>query len=110
MNTIDLLIDRLQTARKWTRDLLADIEDACWFDPPAPGVGHVAWQVGHLAASQVVLVHVRCFNRVYTEQVSASFRATPSAAARSPSRTVRPIRRWPTSARRSIVSIASRSI
>ena len=76
MNTIDLLIDRLQTARKWTRDLLADIEDACWFDPPAPGVGHVAWQVGHLAASQVVLVHVRCFNRVYTEQVSASFRDT----------------------------------
>lgn len=74
MSTLDLLIERLQTARKWTCNLLADIEEARWFDPPAPGAGHVAWQVGHLAASQVVLVHVRCFDRVYTDHLSATLR------------------------------------
>ncbi|HKQ48856.1 MAG TPA: DinB family protein [Phycisphaerae bacterium] len=74
MSTLDLLIERLQTARKWTCNLLADFEEARWFDPPAPGVGHVAWQVGHLAASQVVLVHVRCFDRTYTDHLSAAFR------------------------------------
>ncbi|MFQ5495576.1 MAG: DinB family protein, partial [Phycisphaerae bacterium] len=38
----------------------ADIEESRWFEMPAPGVNHVAWQVGHLAASQVALIHVRC--------------------------------------------------
>lgn len=76
MTTLDLLIDRLQAARRWTGNLLADIEEAHWFKPPAPGVGHVAWQVGHLAASQVVLVHVRCFDKAYTDHLSAGFRDT----------------------------------
>lgn len=74
MHTLELLIDRLQVARNWTCNLLADIEEARWFDAPAPGAGHVAWQVGHLAASQVVLIHVRCFERTYTDHLSALFR------------------------------------
>ena len=74
MTTLDLLIDRLHIARHWTANLLADIDEARWFDAPAPGAGHVAWQVGHLAASQVVLVHVRCFDRTYTDHLSAAFR------------------------------------
>lgn len=67
MTRLELLIDRLQTARKWTKSLLADIEEDRWFEMPATGVGHVAWQVGHLAASQIVLIHVRCFDMAYTD-------------------------------------------
>lgn len=60
MNKTELIVDRLKTARRWTQELLADIEESVWFEMPAPGVNHVAWQVGHLAASQVALIHVRC--------------------------------------------------
>lgn len=67
MDRISLLIDRLQIARNWTRNLLADIEESRWFEMPAPGVGHVAWQVGHLAASQIVLIQGRCFGRAFTD-------------------------------------------
>ncbi len=76
MTTLDILIDRLQRARRWTIDLIDNFEESKWFDAPAPGVGHVAWQLGHLAASQVVLVHTRCFNLNYTDHLSASFRDT----------------------------------
>lgn len=76
MTTLEILVDRLQTARRWTLNLLSDIEESRWFDAPGPGLGHVAWQVGHLAASQVVLVHTRCFDKNYTDHLSASFRDT----------------------------------
>lgn len=63
MKLIDHLIDRLQTSRKWTNNLLEDIEPNRWFELPGGGTGHVAWQVGHLAASQIVLIHNRCFEK-----------------------------------------------
>jgi hypothetical protein len=71
--TLDLLIDRIATARTWTRNLLSDIEESRWFESPAPGVQHVAWQVGHLAASQVVLIHSRCFARKQTDVLGEPF-------------------------------------
>lgn len=76
MNRLELLVDRLQIARQWTNSLLADIEESRWFDMPHPGVGHVAWQVGHLAASQIVLVHVRCFDMAYTDVAPDAIRTT----------------------------------
>lgn len=72
MTQLELLIDRLQTARGWTKSLLADIEDSRWFEMPAPGVGHVAWQIGHLASSQVALVHMRCFNMKFGDVLEES--------------------------------------
>lgn len=72
MTRTELLIDRLQTARGWTKSLLEDIEETRWFEMPAPGVGHVAWQVGHLAASQVALINVRCFGQKFTDVVGES--------------------------------------
>jgi hypothetical protein len=63
MHLKDHLIDRLQIARKWTTNLLTDIEPQRWFNMPGGGTGHVAWQVGHLAASQIVLIHNRCFGK-----------------------------------------------
>lgn len=73
MTTIDLLIERLIAARRWTTSLLADFEESRWFDCPAPGIQHIAWQVGHIAASQAVLIHNRCFNIPMAEAVPASF-------------------------------------
>ena len=49
-----LQIARMQIAfaRDYTRGLIADIDDGDWFLQPAQGVGHVAWQVGHLAVAE----------------------------------------------------------
>lgn len=76
MKKIDLLIDRLQTARKWTQSLLEDIDETTWYDMPGEGIGHVAWQVGHIAASQVSLIHVRCFERSFEDCLSEAFLKT----------------------------------
>lgn len=73
MTTIELLIERLVAARRWTNSLLADIEASRWFECPAPGVQHIAWQVGHIAASQAVLIHNRCLNIPVAEAVPESF-------------------------------------
>jgi len=63
MQMRDYVVDRLEAARNWTDRLVADIGPDRWFEMPAAGVGHVAWQLGHLAVSQVALVHVRCFDK-----------------------------------------------
>lgn len=76
MNAKDLLIERLNVARKWTNSLLADIDESQWFEmPPTGGTGHVAWQIGHIAASHLVLIPNRCFGRPFTDYVSDEFRA-----------------------------------
>lgn len=67
MDTVALLTDRLIAARNWTNSLLADVDESRWFNPPAEGLGHVAWQVGHLASSQIILVHMRCFGKQYAD-------------------------------------------
>ncbi len=74
MEMIEFLCDRLTVARSWTTSLLEDIDESTWFDMPAPGINHVAWQVGHLAASQVALIHVRCFAKDYDRCAPAGFR------------------------------------
>lgn len=73
MDTIGLLVERLQTARKWTTNLLEDVEEANWFDPPGRNLGHVAWQVGHLASSQIILIHMRCFDKKYDDCAPAEY-------------------------------------
>ncbi len=73
MTKLELLIDRLAAARRWTSSLLADIPEANWFDMPAPSTTHVAWQVGHLAVSQAALIHGRCFGRGIPDCVPAGF-------------------------------------
>ena len=74
MNKAELLVDRMKAARNWTLGLLEDIKDAAWFTMPAPNTTHVAWQVGHLAVSQVALVHVRCFDRPYDQCAPDGYR------------------------------------
>lgn len=74
MNVIELLVNRLETARGWTCSLLEDIEASEWFHAPAPGLQHVAWQIGHLASSQVTLIHGRCFDKTPSDHIPARFR------------------------------------
>src|SRR5262249_45177110 len=75
MEIVELLINRLQTARKWTLNLIEDTDAARWFDPPAPGIQHIAWQLGHLAASQFALVNVRCFGMKLDEMKPTGYMA-----------------------------------
>ena len=85
MSVTAQLVDQIKTARQWTNNLLADIAEKDWLTMPGGGVGHTLWQVGHLAASQVALVHVRCFGRDYSSHAPLSYRdlfgkdSTPSA-------------------------------
>ncbi|MBX3396003.1 MAG: DinB family protein [Phycisphaerae bacterium] len=67
MTITDLLVERLVMGRKWTESLLADIEESRWFEMPCSPTGHIAWQIGHLAASQIGLVHHRCAGRPLDE-------------------------------------------
>jgi DinB superfamily len=76
MDAITLLKDRQTFARKWTNDLIADIDESLWFTPPGQHLGHVAWQLGHIAASQIVLVHMRCFGRPFGDCAPADYMGT----------------------------------
>jgi uncharacterized damage-inducible protein DinB len=69
----DHLADRLKLSRKWTTDLIADIDESTWFDPPCKGFGHVAWQLGHLGASQIALIHIRCFGKKFTDHAPENY-------------------------------------
>jgi len=73
MDMISLLLDRLQSARNWTNSLLEDVDESKWFDAPGPKLGHIAWQVGHLASSQIILVHMRCFGKEYAGCAPAEY-------------------------------------
>ncbi len=47
-----LLIDHLESARRYTVRLLDDLDPADWFRLSAGGVTHVGWQVGHLTIAE----------------------------------------------------------
>ncbi|HPF37306.1 MAG TPA: DinB family protein [Phycisphaerae bacterium] len=76
MRMQDFLIERLTRARGWTTGLIADIDESQWFEMPAPGVGHVAWQLGHLAVSQIALIHVRCLGKSAAECIDPALVGT----------------------------------
>jgi uncharacterized damage-inducible protein DinB len=88
MDRKELLVERLYKAREWTKNLITDIDAPRWFDMPFPGFGHAAWQIGHLAASQVILVHMRCFGMAFEDVLPAEWKSklargsTPVADAR----------------------------
>jgi hypothetical protein len=87
--TTKQLVDQIKTARQWTNTLLADIAEPDWYTMPGGGVGHTLWQVGHLASSQIALVHSRCFGKDFAAHAPASYRdvfgkgSTPSADPRN---------------------------
>ncbi|HLN31228.1 MAG TPA: DinB family protein [Gemmataceae bacterium] len=60
MTRLDLAVSQLSRARKYTFRLLENIDPALWFQQPAGGVTHIAWQVGHLANAEYRL----CLERI----------------------------------------------
>lgn len=74
MTLAQRLADQLDGARDWTLRLMADLKGDDWTWQPAAGLAHATWVAGHLAASQNVLVHVRCLGRgVLDEAFAAHF-------------------------------------
>jgi uncharacterized damage-inducible protein DinB len=52
MTRLEIALDQIKTARRYTLNLLDDLEPGDWFRQPSEGVTHIAWQVGHLAMAQ----------------------------------------------------------
>lgn len=57
--TLDIAVGQIEFARRYTKQLLADVQTDEWFLQPAGGVTHLAWQVGHLAMAQYGLTMLR---------------------------------------------------
>ena len=56
MSRLELAIEQIEFARKYTNDLLQHIHVNDWFHMPKEGVTHIAWQVGHLAMAEYRLL------------------------------------------------------
>ena len=56
MNTRKTLEKAFETADFWVQTLLSDLTDADLLTRPTPDANHIAWQFGHLIASEVGLV------------------------------------------------------
>ncbi len=59
MSRLDFIIEQLGIARLHTESLLDSITSEDWFRQPSEGVTHVAWQVGHLAYAEHLLLMER---------------------------------------------------
>jgi DinB family protein len=45
-------LGRIESARRYTTNLLGHVPPTDWFRMPSEGVTHIAWQVGHLAMAE----------------------------------------------------------
>jgi hypothetical protein len=52
MSRLELATSQIKRVRKYTLRLLEHTNPAEWFEQPAEGVTHIAWQVGHLAMAE----------------------------------------------------------
>jgi uncharacterized damage-inducible protein DinB len=52
MNRLEIALDQIKTARRYTLNLLNDLAPDDWFRQPNEGITHIAWQVGHLAMAE----------------------------------------------------------
>jgi uncharacterized damage-inducible protein DinB len=60
MTELDLAVQQLNFARKYTLRFLDDLPDEDWFRQPHEGVTHIAWQIGHLTMADYRL----CMERI----------------------------------------------
>jgi uncharacterized damage-inducible protein DinB len=56
---LEIAVKNIEFARRYTNQLLEDIQADEWFRQPTEGVTHLAWQVGHLAMAQYALTMLR---------------------------------------------------
>ncbi|QJW99503.1 DinB family protein [Frigoriglobus tundricola] len=60
MSRLSEALDQIDFARRYTLERVDTVPLDDWFTIPAGGVSHVAWQVGHLAATQYYLGKQDC--------------------------------------------------
>jgi len=75
MSRLQLAIEQIVFARKYTISLLDHTPTDEWFRLPPGGISHVAWQVGHLAFAQyrLALVRIRGSKPQDAELISEEF-------------------------------------
>jgi hypothetical protein len=75
MTRLQIAIDRIKSSRDYSLRLIDSTPAADWFRMPAPGVTHVAWQVGHLAIAEyrLALERVRGDRPEGTNLISQAF-------------------------------------
>jgi uncharacterized damage-inducible protein DinB len=75
MSRLKVALDHIVAARKYTSNLIEDIDTADWFRQPAEGVSHIGWQVAHLAVAQYWLALNRVRGRRSEDEqlISESF-------------------------------------
>jgi hypothetical protein len=73
---LEVALQQIEYARKYTHSLLADVTDNEWFHCPPGAQTHIAWQVGHLAMAEygLCLFRVRGRQPIDTELMSSRFR------------------------------------
>jgi hypothetical protein len=94
-------LDRIESARRYTTNLLNHIPPTDWFRMPREGVSHVAWQVGHLAMAEYRLALERVRGKrpedeqilpaLFLERFGKGSRPTADAAAYPPIEEIRQV-------------------
>lgn len=56
---LDIAVNQIRFARKYTLGLIEDVDPADWFVRPNDAPTHLAWQIGHLAMAQYALTMIR---------------------------------------------------
>ncbi len=60
MNANDIIANTYQTSTMVLKTYFSDLSDADLMHRPGPGCNHLAWQLGHLIASEVGLLNSVC--------------------------------------------------
>ena len=72
MSHLRHLLDQIAFARNYTEQILDTIPTEAWFQQPAGGVTHIAWQVGHLAMAEYRLALERLRPRTPADEALIS--------------------------------------
>lgn len=67
MKATQVLETALNSTQHLTAQYLSDLSDADLLVRPVPGANHIAWQLGHVIASEVSLVRSQLPNAAYPE-------------------------------------------
>ena len=68
MTRLDLLLDQIRAARRYTEDLLGTIDPGDWFRMPAAGVTHVYLGVRRGPIPEYRIAGSAAFRRIYGQR------------------------------------------
>ncbi len=75
MTVIEVIIEQIEAARRYSKELIAHVPPGDWFRMPHEGVTHIAWQVGHVAMAEyrLALERIRGIQPGDTALIGESF-------------------------------------